>query len=192
MQELYPPIQNNPMFQDLAIIREMTDDMIAYQIHERMQMQIQKQQQNNTGVSQLNVISVGEKNSGSPVCSCLTILFLCLIFPIFFVCCNWWKKIVFPKYNLNAELYRAVGQFVRNNITCTIVRLIVCDSQFNSEKVHLLRDVLMGTQIQSLTVVNIAKAINYDDNEVDNFTNNVQPIKELPFKTAFVWDEQAA
>ena len=50
----------------------------------------------------------------------------------------------------------------------------------------------MGTQIQSLTVINMAKEINYDGDEVDNFRINVRPLKEMPFATSFIWDEQAA
>ena len=80
------------------------------------------------------------------------------------MCCNWWKKIVYPKYCISSEFYRAVGQFVRNNATCTTVKLTICDSQFNGEKVNILRDGLMGSSIQNLTVVNMAKAINYNNN----------------------------
>ena len=198
MQTPHQPIQPqqqpqiDPMFQGLTFTPEMGDDMIVQQIQQRMQMQMMQQQQMNTGVNQLNVITVGDKDPGNGVCYCLTFIFACLIFPLFFMCCNWWKKIVYPKYHVSAEFYRAVGQFVRNNATCTTVKLTVCDNQFNNEKVHILRDGLMGTQIQSLTVVNMAKAINYDGDEVDNFTMNVQPLKEMPFATAFIWDEQAA
>ena len=146
----------------------------------------------NIGFNQLNVITVGDKDPGSGLCYCLTLSFMALIFPSFFMCCNWWKRIVYPKYRVSAELYRAVGQFVRNNARCTTVKLTVCDNQFNSEKVHILRDGLMGTQIQSLTVVNMAKPINCEGDEVDNFRINVRPLKEMSFTTAFIWDEQAA
>ena len=38
----------------------------------------------------------------------------------------------------------------------------------------------------------MAKPINCEGDEVDNFVMNVQPLKEMPFTTAFIWDEQAA
>ena len=75
------------------------------------------------------------------------------------------------------------------NVGCTTVKLTVCDNSFNSEKVHLLRDGLMGSQVQSFTLVNMSKAIDYTG-EIDNFTINVSPLKELPFTTVFIWDEQ--
>ena len=99
-----------------------------------MQMQMQQQQQMmqpqqmNTGVNQLNIISVGEKDPGNSLCYSLTVFFTCLILPLFFMCCNWWKRIVYPKYCISAEFYRAVGQFVRNNAACTTVKLTVCDN----------------------------------------------------------------
>ena len=38
----------------------------------------------------------------------------------------------------------------------------------------------------------MAKPINCEGDEVDNFRINVRPLKEMSFTTAFIWDEQAA
>jgi len=59
-----PPQPNtekvNPMFEGLQFTPEMNDDMIIMQIQQRMQMQMQQQSQP-TGVNQLNIITVGQK-----------------------------------------------------------------------------------------------------------------------------------
>jgi hypothetical protein len=31
-----------------------------------------------------------------------------LIFPLFFTCCDWWKKKAFVIYNINKDVYRAI------------------------------------------------------------------------------------
>lgn len=52
------------------------------------------------GVTHLNITAIGQKvEPGNSCCALLTCLFgICLIFPLFFTCCMWWKKIVYPKY----------------------------------------------------------------------------------------------
>ena len=95
-------------------------------------MQMAQQQQPQTGVIQLNAITVGEKVEGSALCYCLTFMFMCLIFPVFFIFCTWWHKIVYPKYQVTPDFYRAVSQFIKSNNNCTTVKLAVCDNAFNS------------------------------------------------------------
>jgi hypothetical protein len=46
----------------------------------------------------------------------------------------------------------------------------------------------MGSQVTSFTLVNMAKGINFKDDEADNFGMNIQPLKELPFTTVFIWN----
>jgi hypothetical protein len=73
------------------------------------------QMPNSQVVTQANITVVGTKTStGSDMCFCVTILLASfIIFPLFFMCCMWWKKIVFPKYEMNGDFYRALGNFLR-------------------------------------------------------------------------------
>ncbi len=53
-----------------------------------------------------------EENSGCYTVTCL--LGFCLIFPFFFMCCDWWKKIVYPQYEVNIEAYHSISNFLFN------------------------------------------------------------------------------
>lgn len=54
-------------------------------------------------VNEVHITVVGNKTAPSDVCCfVLTIVFasFCL-FPLLFMCCAWWKKMVYPKYDLD-------------------------------------------------------------------------------------------
>lgn len=51
----------------------------------------------------VDITAVGNKTSDyNFLCHCITIgIASILIFPMCFMCCMWWKKIVYPKYEIN-------------------------------------------------------------------------------------------
>ena len=53
-----------------------------------------------SGVTHLNVTTVGQKTEQRNIAfQVLTMcLGMCFIFPLFFTCCMWWKKAVYPKW----------------------------------------------------------------------------------------------
>lgn len=77
---------------------------------------------------------VGNKtNQANDCCYILTILFaICLIFPFFFMCCDWWKKMVYQLYEVNVETYRSIANFLNYAPSVTKVTLEVVDNAFNS------------------------------------------------------------
>jgi hypothetical protein len=88
---------------------------------------------NGIPISMANITIVGNKvKSGSSLCFCLTSLFSCLIFPIFFMCCLWWKKIVFPAYEINEYTYRNLAKIVNMNSGVISLNLTVVDNAFNA------------------------------------------------------------
>lgn len=66
-------------------------------------------------IAEANITVVGNKTENGNQCCLISTIFLggCLIFPLFFMCCSWWKKIVSCKYDLNIEFYRLLGDFLR-------------------------------------------------------------------------------
>lgn len=73
------------------------------------------------------------------LCYCLTyILGSILIFPLFFVCCMWWKGIVYPTYELTADAYHAVARFIAKTPTLSTLDLTVVDNAFNAQKAAIL------------------------------------------------------
>ena len=93
------------------------------------------------------------------------------------MCCDWWQQIVYPFYNVSTDLYRALGIFLRRVPSCHTVRLNVCDNNFNAEKGQLLYEALMGSQVRSFTMVNLATHVNWLEGEADNFGINVGRVK---------------
>jgi hypothetical protein len=114
-------------------------------------------------IYQGNLTIVGNKTGmTNSCCYCLTMIFAAfLIFPFCFMCCMWWKKLVYPKYEMNVETYRAIARFVAasgiTNLTLTIV-----DNCFNAEKARILYEALASSRITGFTFLNKALACNYD------------------------------
>ena len=62
---------------------------------------------------------------------CLIVLFgMCLIFPCFFLCCDWFKRCIWPLYELNAKIYRDLQNFVRTCPKMTNLSITVVDNYF--------------------------------------------------------------
>ena len=73
----------------------------------------------------------------------------------------WYRKLIFPKYEVNEELYRAVGRFCKRSPNCSIINLTVCDNGFNGEKANILYDGLIGSTVGAFNFVNMALECNY-------------------------------
>lgn len=101
--------------------------------------------------AKLNV--AGTKASTTSFC-CMMMTFMLgsfFIFPLFFMCCSWWKSIVFPKYEVSLEFYKAVGRFLRTCTTCVSLSVVVVDSAFDQAKARALYQSLEGTQLKNFT-----------------------------------------
>lgn len=138
----------------------------------------------------VDITVVGNKTSSyNSVCYFLTIcLASIIIIPLCFMCCMWYKKIIYPKYEVNIEFYRAIGRFLRNN-TVTSLTLNVCDNAFNANKARALYESLEGTPLQQFTFSNMALACNYEDSEADDFVMNMSAIKNLGKTTTMTWGD---
>lgn len=141
------------------------------------------------GVTHLNVTTVGpktqERNVGLQI---LRIMFICLIFPICLPCFMCWNSKVYPKWEVNEELYRAIGRFIRRSPYCTVVNLTVADNAFNNEKAMILYDGLIGSTLTTFTFTNIALACDGKNQEATNFIQNVAQLKDMGSITAsFTW-----
>lgn len=116
-------------------------------------------------VQQANITLVGNKTKSSNICCfMMTFMFFCLIFPLFFMCCEWWKKIVSPIYELTAQAYQSIGDFLRVNPTVTNLNLTVVDNAFSPEKARILAAALGGSRVTGITFVNAAIALNGSQN----------------------------
>ncbi len=145
----------------------------------------------NLSTQQINIMLVGNKTkSSNPMCIFSTICFgMCCIFPLCFMCCNWWKKAVYPIYELSLQAYREVASFLERNPTANNLNLIVVDNAFNYEKASVLYDTLSRGQIRTISFTNKALACNGELNELDSFRNNMLPIKSLGIESSLIWGD---
>ena len=146
------------------------------------------------GVTHLNLTTVGQKTQQRNACvQFLTCFFgIFFIFPLFFTCCMWWKKIVYPKYEVNEEFYRAFVRFCRRSNFCTTINLTVADNAFNAEKANILYEGLSSSTATTFNFINMALACNHRQNEADNFLTNVAPLKDLTrITTSLTWGDMS-
>ena len=94
-----------------------------------------------TGILQANITLVGTKvKTTNNCCFCLTILLgSFLILPLMVMCCGWWKKIVYPAYELAVDTYKSMATFIASCPNITSIMLVVADNNFNAEKARILQ-----------------------------------------------------
>lgn len=48
-----------------------------------------------------------------------------IIIPIFFICCSWWKRCVFPAYDVPIQTYSSLARLIKGaslrNLTLTVI-----------------------------------------------------------------------
>lgn len=107
---------------------------------------------------------VGNKTKPSnQCCMWFTIMFGCLIFPILFMYCVWWKRLVHPHYEMNIKFYRSISPFLRTCTTCTALTVTVVGNAFDKQRADILYESIQGTQLRSFTFENKAIAIDYNN-----------------------------
>lgn len=79
------------------------------------------------------------------------------------MCCMWWKKIVYPKYQINPETYRALARFVRQASDLKTLNLTVVDNSFGPEKASIIYDILSTSLLTIFSFKNMALDCDYDD-----------------------------
>ena len=71
------------------------------------------------------------------------------------MCCDWWKRMVNPTYNVPYSSYGAIENLLRlpnlQNLT-----LSVNDNGLDQQKINLLYDLVSRSQLRSFTFVNSA------------------------------------
>jgi hypothetical protein len=142
-------------------------------------------------IQQANITLVGTKSKpGNVWCYMFTIL--CagfLIFPLCFICCMWWKKIVYPAYELSNEAYQTIANFIARAQNVTNLNLIVVDNAFGGQKARVVHDILTRSHIKGFTFNNRALRCNGQYNEADDFQTNMAGIKSLGIGTSIMWGD---
>lgn len=92
-------------------------------------------------------------------------------------------------YELTAQAYHLIGDFIRANPNITFLNLTVVDNSFSAEKGRILATALGDSRITEIIFANSAIALNGDQNELDELAANVQPIKSLNLTSNIIWGD---
>lgn len=87
-------------------------------------------------VNKGSITLVGNKTKPSNIC-CFSVTMIFadfFIFPLFFTCCMWWKKIVYPTYEVSIDAYEALANLIQRLPNLKDLSLTVVDNVFNAEK----------------------------------------------------------
>lgn len=103
-----------------------------------------------------------------------------IIIPLFFMCCGWWKKIVFPAFEINFNVYESLAQVIKSAPNLKSMSITVIDNCFDTAKSKCLYDAISMSRLNGLSFINLATQVNYNSNEYNNFADNMRPIKALP------------
>jgi hypothetical protein len=145
-------------------------------------------------LQQANITIAGIKTKGTNQCCIASTIILggVCIFPLCFMCCDWWKKIAHPTYEISIETYNDIGRFINKNSTMNNLTLTVADNSFNAEKANILAESIRSSRLTGFTFLNIAVPLNHLQNEANDFINNAAPIKSLGIATSLTWRDMIA
>lgn len=101
-----------------------------------------------------------------------------LIFPLCFICMDWWKRCTLPAYTIAINVYVSLGKIIKapniKNLTLTVI-----DNNFDQQKAQILYNHIAESRIRGFTFVNAAGNYNFLSNEYSDFVKNMRPIKTL-------------
>ena len=109
-----------------------------------------------------------------------------MIFPFFFWSCSWWKKIVYPAYEVSVSSYKCLQRLTKSK-KINKLTLNVIDNTFNDQKAKILYNILSKSSIKRFVFTNRAMNYDYNDTEWSDFDKNMEPIKNLLMSTSMKW-----
>ncbi len=100
--------------------------------------------------------------TGREVQSLNSTAFLCtfvwgsiIIIPLFFMCCNWWRRCVLAAYDIDFSVYLALAKVFRSR-NLRNVSLTVIDSTFDNNKSSTLYQLVSESRVNGFTFINQA------------------------------------
>lgn len=105
-----------------------------------------------------------------------------LIFPLCFMCCDWWMRMTYPSFDVPESTYRALQNLILGSPLQTL-SMTVTDNRLGAQKAQILYDILSRSQLKGFTLVNGAGHYDLDNNEYSNFVENMRVLKKLPISS---------
>ena len=102
-----------------------------------------------------------------------------LLFPLLFICCDWWRKCVSPAYDVPLETYHSLGRLFRSpNLRNVTLRVV--DNTFDLQKAHIVCKLVNESNLKGFTFTNSAGPYDYSNSEYSDFQQNMAPIRQHP------------
>jgi hypothetical protein len=109
---------------------------------------------------------------------CTLLLGSILIFPLCFMCCDWWRRCTLDAHDVAPAVYASMARIFRSpnvrNVSLTVV-----DNTFNSNKAHILYNLISQSQVKGFTFINRAAAYDFLERENSDFSLSMKPIKMI-------------
>lgn len=109
-------------------------------------------------IKQANIVCNGLEIKSYDICCMITTIVLgsILIFPLFFMCCEWWKKKVHPAYEIPIQTYKTLAKLISLPALKTM-NLNLRDNKLNAAKSQILYDALSRAEsLKGFTLFNTA------------------------------------
>ena len=97
------------------------------------------------------------------------------LFPLFFICCNWWKRKTFQTFTVDPSGYQGVAELIQFSGAQEIY-LTVQDNFFNQSKAHILLEAVSRSRIQNFSFVNVAQNFDADGHNYSDFDIYMRPL----------------
>ena len=101
-----------------------------------------------------------------------------LLFPIFFVCCNWWKKCTHACYDIPQCVYQGLARLIKSG-SLRNVTINIEDNHFGAAKANILCEAVSQSELKGFTLINNARGYDLNDNEYSDFKARIEPIKQI-------------
>ena len=87
----------------------------------------------------------------------LTITFaMLLLFPLFLLCSDWWKRKVYPLFEVYPQSYQAINTLVHKCPNLSTINLNLNDNGLDSEKFRIIRSIMETGRLKLFSLRNTA------------------------------------
>ena len=109
----------------------------------------------------LKIHLIGLPTKGYNQCCFWTTIFFgrILIFPLTFICCDWWKKLVQKSFAVDVSGYEAMAELLKKS-RADDVYLMVQDNFFNEYKAKIIISALRDSSVKNFVFSNTAMEFN--------------------------------
>lgn len=98
------------------------------------------------------------------------------LFPLFFICCDWWKRRVNKLYTVEHAGYDGISELIQNS-RADDVYIMVQDNLFDQNKAESIKNALKRSNVKNFVFNNVALGFDAQGNNYSHFDKYMRPIK---------------